>query len=737
MGIQGLLPFLKEIQRDVHVSSFRGRRVAVDSYCWLHRGAYSCALQLVMKTEKLESLPFIKYCMKRVNMLRNYDITPVMIFDGGYLPLKEKTEKERRERRRVNRDKGKALLREGKRSEAIDCFQKSVDVSPEMALALIKECRSAGVECIVAPYEADSQLAYLSKEEIVDLVITEDSDLVVFGCRKVMFKLDDSGNGKLIETQHLGKANCGLVGFTMDSFRHMCILSGCDYLSSVPGIGLGKALKLMRRFNKDPYRVIKALHYETGKVPQGYEANFRRADQTFLYQLVFDPRTQQQVRLHPLPSDVDTSDFEFTGVASSPRKAVGMARGNINPLNHVVMDTYSPSKVPPPPAVRSRSWGGSVMSGDGGWAKVKPPSSLTTSESIWKHFKPPKKLKSRPETTEDVDSVEDLQSTYLTATMGASQQSLTSASSTTTTGNDERTESEVARKSLPKPPSTKSRFFSTGASCEPSYVSLSAANDETPSDRDVSKILRAKRRISLMPPKSNGLLGALSSDADEGSSPGNKSDDELMAERCQLRRKRLNSLDNEQSVRPSLHRFAYDTPTTKKIRRSSPLSRLDQESSPTSAEPGSRATNGCVTPSPVKNPFAKIRTTPKKSGPVLISAGAGVNTEPLVENSPSDSHGKELEATTQEEDDESGGGMLMEFSSHGHSSSVTSTTTTAVGTSRPHPPRPFMTSEAYITTRSHSSLLNHVISDAEPAVGQGTCSSGHPNTPGNKPVCSS
>ena len=46
-------------------------------------------------------------------------------------------------------------------------------------------CRSAGVECIVAPYEADAQLAYLSKEGVVDLIITEDSDLLVFGCRKV------------------------------------------------------------------------------------------------------------------------------------------------------------------------------------------------------------------------------------------------------------------------------------------------------------------------------------------------------------------------------------------------------------------------------------------------------------------------------------------------------------------------------------------------------------------------
>ena len=46
-------------------------------------------------------------------------------------------------------------------------------------------CRGVGVECIVAPYEADAQLAYLSREGIVDLVITEDSDLLVFGSKRV------------------------------------------------------------------------------------------------------------------------------------------------------------------------------------------------------------------------------------------------------------------------------------------------------------------------------------------------------------------------------------------------------------------------------------------------------------------------------------------------------------------------------------------------------------------------
>jgi len=63
----------------------------------------------------------------------------------------------------------------------------------------------------VAPYEADAQLAYLSKEAMVDLVITEDSDLLVFGSSRVLFKMDESGYGKLIELKDLGKANKVLV----------------------------------------------------------------------------------------------------------------------------------------------------------------------------------------------------------------------------------------------------------------------------------------------------------------------------------------------------------------------------------------------------------------------------------------------------------------------------------------------------------------------------------------------
>lgn len=41
------------------------------------------------------------------------------------------------------------------------------------------------MDCIVAPYEADAQLAYLNKIGVAQIVVTEDSDLLLFGCDKV------------------------------------------------------------------------------------------------------------------------------------------------------------------------------------------------------------------------------------------------------------------------------------------------------------------------------------------------------------------------------------------------------------------------------------------------------------------------------------------------------------------------------------------------------------------------
>ena len=47
MGIQGLLPLLKDIEKKASVSEFSGKTVGIDGYCWLHKGVYGCAKDVV------------------------------------------------------------------------------------------------------------------------------------------------------------------------------------------------------------------------------------------------------------------------------------------------------------------------------------------------------------------------------------------------------------------------------------------------------------------------------------------------------------------------------------------------------------------------------------------------------------------------------------------------------------------------------------------------------------------
>jgi hypothetical protein len=53
-------------------------------------------------------------------------------------------------------------------------------------------------------YEADAQLAHLSDSGNCYAIISEDSDLIVFGCRKVIYKLDENGDGSLYDRRYLG-----------------------------------------------------------------------------------------------------------------------------------------------------------------------------------------------------------------------------------------------------------------------------------------------------------------------------------------------------------------------------------------------------------------------------------------------------------------------------------------------------------------------------------------------------
>jgi exonuclease-1 len=73
---------------------------------------------------------------------------------------------------------------------------------------------------IVAPYEADAQLGFLYRQGMVDLVITEDSDALVYGCRTVLYKLDGTGHGQLVCADDIVRSPAlGMFGFSERQVR--------------------------------------------------------------------------------------------------------------------------------------------------------------------------------------------------------------------------------------------------------------------------------------------------------------------------------------------------------------------------------------------------------------------------------------------------------------------------------------------------------------------------------------
>ena len=74
-------------------------------------------------------------------------------------------------------------------------FAVAVDITPEMAYMLVQVAIAMNVVYVVAPYEADAQLAYMYFKGYASVIITEDSDLLAFGVKKCFFKMDSDGNG--------------------------------------------------------------------------------------------------------------------------------------------------------------------------------------------------------------------------------------------------------------------------------------------------------------------------------------------------------------------------------------------------------------------------------------------------------------------------------------------------------------------------------------------------------------
>ena len=123
-------------------------------------------------------------------------------------------------------------------------------------------------------------------------------------------------------------------------FLIACIFSGCDYLDSVKGVGLKKAVKLVSDHPDDTVQeCFKALKGDL-KVewPRKFERKFLKAFLTFKFQRVWCPDQEKMVHIE-LPNESvhgqelkDMKKDDFLGAEMQHEIVKGVAIGIIDPI---------------------------------------------------------------------------------------------------------------------------------------------------------------------------------------------------------------------------------------------------------------------------------------------------------------------------------------------------------------------------------------------------------------------
>ncbi|KDO26486.1 hypothetical protein SPRG_08289 [Saprolegnia parasitica CBS 223.65] len=354
MGVSDLLPKLKSIISMTHISKYRGKRAAIDASGWLYKGAYTCVVELGLGTLESDPIgeyiegeataPYISYCLARLELLLEHDITPTFVFDGATVPAKAATNQKRRATRETYRRQGAELHAAGDSGKSFSAFCRALHVTRAMARKLFVTLRAKypNIRCLVAPYEADAQLALLSKEKLVDVVFSEDSDCIPYGCKTVFFKLENNGYGEEFRRRYMGaNEDMSFTGWSEDMFVQFCILAGCDYCPTLKGVGPVAAHALVET-HRTPTRVLaeRRQRRRSHAATTSFRRAYLEAILTFRHHLVFDETRQKCRMLNPLSASTEVlalhgGSLSCLGRVDLPDAiVVGIANGSLNPNTH-------------------------------------------------------------------------------------------------------------------------------------------------------------------------------------------------------------------------------------------------------------------------------------------------------------------------------------------------------------------------------------------------------------------
>lgn len=267
MGITGLSAFLKKKCPDAFVryrlDLFKGKRVAVDAFNVMFRYMSVAQGKVInitnLATEELDrkavQAQWLDLIFDFIETWLQYGVTPVFIFDGDSPEEKEATKAKRRE----TKDKIKGKIAEEREkmldddpltrnpAEYTKWLKQHTMIRAEDGRVLRTALNLSGIPVIQANCDAEKLCVAMVTNGLAAASFSNDTDNFALGCP---LTIREFSGVEWIEGQRVHTCMCvdldtvlSSLEMTMDQFRTLCVVCGCDYNDSVPRVGPVTAYK--------------------------------------------------------------------------------------------------------------------------------------------------------------------------------------------------------------------------------------------------------------------------------------------------------------------------------------------------------------------------------------------------------------------------------------------------------------------------------------------------------------
>ena len=270
MGIKGFNKAIKELVPEaadrIPASDLYGKRVAIDTpgIAWRalavgHRKAVDSTNVLIEDINYgIRQKFFIKYMSDLVMKFLRLGIVPIFIMEGIAPPEKcnawarRSKSKDSLKRRLENMEQTIANIDVLEHTPELASEYKKLlrqDVKPreEEYAALVDILKSLGIPCIKASGEAERLCAALAIEGHVAGVYTKDTDIFPLGCQLMLTDMENTPDGYYFLCTRLAPILRGL-SLRFAEFVDLCIMSGCDFNSNIPGYAFKKSYRLILEY---------------------------------------------------------------------------------------------------------------------------------------------------------------------------------------------------------------------------------------------------------------------------------------------------------------------------------------------------------------------------------------------------------------------------------------------------------------------------------------------------------